>query len=122
MSYNQDLQFCYFNTGTTITPTSDKDVYIVSALASFSGDFGTVTLGASQSLNPTVPNDFKLSEDLELKELLPDSLIGEYYFLFLIRRQIEKIQERLSIMHDNIHILNKDEVINKQARSGIWIK
>jgi hypothetical protein len=55
MSYNQDLQFCYFNTGTTITPTSDKDVYIVSALASFSGDFGTVTVGANQSLNPTVP-------------------------------------------------------------------
>jgi hypothetical protein len=42
------------------------------------------------TLNPIVPNDFKLSEDLELKELLPDSLIGEYYFLFLIRRQIEK--------------------------------
>ena len=55
MSYNQDLQFCYINTGTTITPTSDKDVYIVSALASFSGDFGTVTLGANQSLNPTIP-------------------------------------------------------------------
>ena len=34
---------------------SDKDVYIVSALASFSGDFGTVTLGANQSLNPTIP-------------------------------------------------------------------
>jgi len=39
-----------------------------------------------------------------------------------VRRQIEKIQERLSIMHDDIHILNKEEVINKQARSGIWIK
>jgi len=55
MANNQDIQFCYFNTGTTITPASDKDVYIVSALASFSGDFGTVTLGANQTLNPSVP-------------------------------------------------------------------
>lgn len=55
MANNQEIQFCYFNTGTTITPASDKDVYIVSALASFSGDFGTVTVGANQSLNPTIP-------------------------------------------------------------------
>ena len=41
------------------------------------------------TLNPIAQNDFKLIEDLELKELLPDNLIGEYYFLFLIRRQIE---------------------------------
>jgi len=55
MANNQEIQFCYFNTGTTITPASDKDIYIVSALASFSGDFGTVTVGANQSLNPTIP-------------------------------------------------------------------
>ena len=55
MANNQDIQFCYFNTGTTITPTSDRDIYIVAALASFSGDFGTVTVGANQSLNPAVP-------------------------------------------------------------------
>lgn len=42
------------------------------------------------TINPISQNDFKLIEDLDLKELLPDSLIGEYYFLFLIRRQIEK--------------------------------
>jgi len=41
------------------------------------------------TFNPIAQNDFKLIEDLELKELLPDNLIGEYYFLFLIRRQIE---------------------------------
>ena len=52
---NNLFPFCDFNTGTTITPTSDKDIYIVSALASFSGDFGTVTVGANQSLNPSVP-------------------------------------------------------------------
>lgn len=55
MANNQEIQFCYFNTGTTITPASDKDVYIVSALASFSGDFGTVTVGANQTLNPAIP-------------------------------------------------------------------
>ena len=55
MANNQEIQFCYFNTGTTITPASDKDIYIVSALASFSGDFGTVTVGANQALNPTIP-------------------------------------------------------------------
>lgn len=55
MANNQDLRFCYFNTGTTITPTNDTDVYIVSALASFSGDFGTVTVGANQCLNPSIP-------------------------------------------------------------------
>jgi hypothetical protein len=55
MAKNQDIEFCYFNTGTTITPTNGRDIYIVSALASFSGDFGTVTVGANQSLNPTYP-------------------------------------------------------------------
>lgn len=55
MANNQEIQFCYFNTGTTITPASDKDIYIVSALASFSGDFGTVTVGANQTLNPAIP-------------------------------------------------------------------
>ena len=55
MAKNQDIEFCYFNTGTTITATNDRDIYIVSALASFSGDFGTVTVGANQSLNPTYP-------------------------------------------------------------------
>lgn len=55
MANNQEIPFCYFNTGTTITPATDKDIYIVSALSSFSGDFGTVTLGANQSLNPTIP-------------------------------------------------------------------
>ena len=52
---SNEVEFCYFNTGTTITSTSDRDIYIVSALASFSGDFGTVTVGANQSLNPTYP-------------------------------------------------------------------
>ena len=55
MANNQDIPFCYFNTDTTITPTNDKDIYIVSALASFSGDFGTITVGANQSLNPIIP-------------------------------------------------------------------
>jgi hypothetical protein len=55
MANNQDIEFCYFNTGTTITATNDRDIYILSALASFSGDFGTVTVGANQSLNPAYP-------------------------------------------------------------------
>jgi hypothetical protein len=47
--------FCTYNTGTVITPNTDMDVYLVSALASFSGAFGTVTVGANQSFNPFVP-------------------------------------------------------------------
>jgi len=42
------------------------------------------------SMNPIDENDFKLVTDFELKETLPDELIGEYYFLFLLRRQLEK--------------------------------
>ena len=42
------------------------------------------------SMNPIDENDFKLVADFELKETLPDELIGEYYFLFLLRRQLEK--------------------------------
>lgn len=42
------------------------------------------------SINPIDENDFKLDVDFELKETLPDELIGEYYFLFLLRRQLEK--------------------------------
>lgn len=47
--------FCTYNTGTVITPASDMDVYLVSALGSFSGSFGTVTVGSNQSFNPSVP-------------------------------------------------------------------
>ena len=42
------------------------------------------------SLDPLDENDFKLVTDFELKESLTDELIGEYYYLFLIRRQLEK--------------------------------
>lgn len=55
MSNNLEIPFCYINTETTITPSDDKDIYIISALSSFSGDFGTITVGANQSLNPAVP-------------------------------------------------------------------
>ena len=55
MSNNLEIPFCYINTETTITPSDDKDIYIISALSSFSGDFGTITVGANQSLNPAFP-------------------------------------------------------------------
>lgn len=43
------------------------------------------------TLNPIDESDFKLDQDLELKETLPDELIGEYYFLFLLRRKLQKL-------------------------------
>lgn len=43
------------------------------------------------TLNPIEENDFKLDQDFELKDELPDELIGEYYFLFLLRRKLQKI-------------------------------
>ena len=42
------------------------------------------------TLDPVEENDFKLEQDLELKDALPDELIGEYYFLFLLRRKLQK--------------------------------
>jgi len=47
--------FCTFNTGTVLTPNENQDIYIVSALGSFSGSFGTVTVGTNQSLNTFPP-------------------------------------------------------------------
>lgn len=52
---NNFIPFCALNTGTVITPASNQDVYLVSALSSFSGSFGTVTVGSNQVLNPAVP-------------------------------------------------------------------
>lgn len=43
------------------------------------------------TLEPTGPEDFKLHDDFELRLALPDTLVGEYYFLFLLRRQIENL-------------------------------
>jgi len=49
------------------------------------------------TLDPIDQNDFKLDDDFELKEALPDALIGEYYFLFLLRRQLEQISSIKSV-------------------------
>ena len=43
------------------------------------------------TLDPIEENDFKLDQDFELKDALPDELIGEYFFLFLLRRKLQKI-------------------------------
>jgi hypothetical protein len=57
MANNIDVPFCSFNTG-VITPGVGQSVFLTAATASFSGSFGTVTLGANQVLNPYVPIKF----------------------------------------------------------------
>lgn len=54
---NNSLSFCTYNTGVIECP-DQKNIYITSALASFSGSFGTVTVGANQSLSPSIPIKF----------------------------------------------------------------
>ncbi|NDB28230.1 hypothetical protein EB169_01225 [archaeon] len=58
MANNLDIDFCTYNTGTTVTPSNGQSVYLTAATASFSGSFGTVTLGSNQTLNPCVPIKF----------------------------------------------------------------
>lgn len=41
---------------------------------------------------PESENDFKLDKDEESEELLPDRLIGEYYFLFCLLKTLESQQ------------------------------
>lgn len=55
--FNDSISFCTSNTGVIQCPT-EKSIYITAALASFSGSFGTVTVGANQSLSPYVPIKF----------------------------------------------------------------
>lgn len=55
MANNLEIPFCGLNTGTALTPNAGQSIFIVAATASFSGTFGTVTLGANQVLNPTLP-------------------------------------------------------------------
>lgn len=52
--FNNSIPFCTYNTGVITCPT-EKNIYITAALASFSGSFGTVTIGANQSLCSSVP-------------------------------------------------------------------
>lgn len=44
------------------------------------------------TLNPISNLDFEIEDNKQLKESLPDGLIGEYYFLFLLRRKLEKFE------------------------------
>lgn len=55
MANNLEIPFCSLNTGTLITPNAGQSVFISAATASFSGSFGTVTIGANQVLNPALP-------------------------------------------------------------------
>jgi hypothetical protein len=55
MANNTDITFCSYNTGTVITAGNGQSIYLAAATASFSGSFGTVTVGANQTLNPCVP-------------------------------------------------------------------
>lgn len=57
MANNMDIPFCSYNTG-VITPGAGQSVFLTAATASFSGSFGTVTVGANQVLNPSVPIKF----------------------------------------------------------------
>jgi hypothetical protein len=52
---NNLIPFCSLNTGTVITAGSNQAVYLVSALSTFSGSFGTVTIGSNQVLNSSLP-------------------------------------------------------------------
>jgi hypothetical protein len=58
MANNIDITFCTYNTGTVITAGSGQSIYLAAATASFSGSFGTVTVGANQTLNPNIPIKF----------------------------------------------------------------
>lgn len=60
MANSQEIPFCTYNTGVIYKP-SNKSIYITTALGSFSGDFGTVTVGANQNLNPCVPIKFDVN-------------------------------------------------------------
>ena len=55
MANNIDINFCSYNTGTVINARNGQSVYLAAATASFSGSFGTVTVGANQTLNPYIP-------------------------------------------------------------------
>jgi hypothetical protein len=55
--FNDSISFCTPNTGVILCP-SEKSIYITAALSSFSGSFGTVSVGAGQSLSPYVPIKF----------------------------------------------------------------
>jgi hypothetical protein len=55
MANNIDISFCSYNTGTVINAGNGQSVYLAAATASFSGSFGTVTVGANQTLNPCIP-------------------------------------------------------------------
>jgi len=51
------IPFCTYNTG-AVDISNAKSVYLVSALGSFSGSFGAITVGANQTLNPSLPIKF----------------------------------------------------------------
>lgn len=54
MFTNNSIPFCTYNTGVISCP-SEKNIYLAAATASFSGSFGTVTVGANQVLQPCIP-------------------------------------------------------------------
>lgn len=52
---NNFIPFCGLNTSSVITAGTEQNVYLLSALSSFSGSFGTVTVGSNQVLNTSIP-------------------------------------------------------------------
>lgn len=66
-------------------------------------------------LNAESSADWVLENDAELANVLPDSLVGEYYFLFLLRRQLERYPTLTSVTISQYRRFASKESIGRQS-------